>query len=58
MVTKILCSEYKKSLRSRVVKLRKIVHYLCWVLAGTAEDELKMQENCKSRELKLGVCSL
>jgi len=55
--TKILCSECKKSLRSRVVKLRKIVHYPYWVLAGTTKDELKVQENHKSREVKLGVYS-
>jgi len=35
--------------------LSKIVYYLCWVLARTTEDELKMQENRKSRVLKLGV---
>ena len=55
--TKMLCSECRKGLSLRV-KLRKIVHYLCWVLAGTTEGELKMQENRKSRELKLGVYSI
>jgi len=49
-------SKMWKKPKSRSLKLRKIIHYIFGVFAGTTKDEPKMQGNLKSRNLKLGFC--
>jgi hypothetical protein len=47
--TEFLCLKCRK-----ILKLRKILHYLCGILAGTTKKKPKMWENIKSRKFKLG----
>jgi hypothetical protein len=47
-----------KNLKLRNFKLRKIIHYLLEVLAGTIKNLPQMWEYRKQRNLKLGFCSI
>jgi hypothetical protein len=47
VVTKFLYLKYRKNLKSRSFKSRKIMHYLYRVLAEGTRNEPKMQENFK-----------